>query len=120
LKGKILIADDEEACRELIRLALEPRGYEVIEAGDGEEALRRIAEEKPALVLLDIQLPKLDGHSVIEALRKDPALASVRVLAFSAHLTNDEAETAREAGFNGLVSKPVNIAELRDTVDRMF
>lgn len=120
MKRKILIADDEDACRELIRLALEPRGYEIIEASDGEEALRRIVELKPGLVLLDLQLPKLDGRSVIREVRKNPAVASTQVLAFSAHLTPNEEDAARSAGFDGLASKPVNIAKLRETVDQIF
>lgn len=120
MKATILIADDEEACRELIRMALEPRGYEVIEAADGEEALRRVRDDKPALALLDIQLPGLDGYSVMKAVRKDPALSSVRLMAFSAQLTDDDGEATSEAGFNGFISKPVNISKLREDVDRML
>lgn len=120
MKAKILIADDEAACRELIRLALEPRGYDVIEATDGEEALLRVAKERPDLVLLDIQLPKLDGYAVMRAVRGNPDLSSVRLMAFSAQLAGDETGTAAVAGFNGFASKPVNIAKLREAVAGML
>lgn len=119
MKAKILIADDEEACRELIQMALEPKGYKVIEARDGEEALRQIAAEKPDLVLLDIHLPKRDGISVLKEVRKNSALSSIRILAFSAQLSDGQDADSLANLFDGILNKPVNIADLRRIVDMM-
>ena len=82
---KILVAEDDLASRELIREILEARGYEVVEVGDGQEAVQKIAEKKPDLVLLDIQMPLLDGFGVLRQLRQDSRFASLPVVAVTSY-----------------------------------
>jgi len=83
--SKILVAEDNLANRELIPEILESCGHEVIEAEDGQQALERLKETKPDLVLLDIQMPVLDGYAVIRRLRQIPRFAGLKVVALTAY-----------------------------------
>lgn len=82
--AKILIADDEEANRMLLRAILSSRGHELLEASDGEEALRVARRERPDLVILDLFMPNTDGHQVVRALRSDPTTAFTQVALYTA------------------------------------
>jgi two-component system, cell cycle response regulator DivK len=83
--SKILVAEDNLPNRELIREILEAYGHEVIEAGDGRQALDELEKNLPDLVLLDIQMPVLDGYAVVREVRKTPRLATFKVLALTAY-----------------------------------
>src|ERR1700683_3518007 len=111
--GKIVVADDDRVGRELIREVLEMGGYEVIEAADGIEAVRCVREAEPDLVLVDIQMPRLDGYGVLRELRADPQFSGLRVVAVTAFAMQRDRQHARDAGFDGYISKPVDIAALR-------
>jgi CheY-like chemotaxis protein/anti-sigma regulatory factor (Ser/Thr protein kinase) len=76
----VLVVDDEEGSRQMLRRHVEKEGYEVVEAEDGEDALRKLAERRPALVLLDLFMPKMDGFELVQRLRKDPELKSLPVV----------------------------------------
>ncbi|MGH2704500.1 MAG: response regulator [Actinomycetota bacterium] len=76
----ILLVEDDPSVRELIKVLLEVEGYEIVEAADGQEALRRAAEERPSLMILDLMMPDVDGETVIGALKSEPTLASVPVI----------------------------------------
>jgi CheY-like chemotaxis protein len=117
---KILLVDDNDAVRELLREVLEGAGYEVQEAADGHEALERVEEIRPNLVMLDLQMPKLDGFSVLRALRANPRFASLRVVALTAYAMQGDQERVLGAGFDGYVAKPVDIAALRMEVRRFL
>jgi CheY-like chemotaxis protein len=117
---KIVVADDDRVGRELMREVLEMSGYEVIEAADGVEAVRRVREAAPDLVLVDIQMPRLDGYGVLRELRADPQFSGVRVVAVTAFAMGRDREQAREAGFDGFITKPVDIASLRTQIGRFF
>src|SRR5579875_2733297 len=80
----ILIADDRASSRELLRIVLERDGYSIIEAVDGQEAVKLAREKRPVLILLDLQMPRLDGYEVLSELRGDPRFAQVPVLALTA------------------------------------
>jgi CheY-like chemotaxis protein len=82
--AKILIADDEEANRILLRAILSSCGHELLEASDGEGALSVARRELPDLIILDLFMPNTDGHQVVRALRSDPATASTRVALYTA------------------------------------
>ena len=115
----ILIADDREEIRALVRETFEANGHAVIEAADGLQALTLIEECRPAVVLLDIEMPVMDGLTVLSRLRSDSRLSAVPVVAFTAHLSSsDDADRERilQADFDCFLSKPVNLNVLRQTV----
>jgi len=116
---RVLIVDDSPVTRELVREILETHGYEVIEAADGLTALRRIEEDRPNVVLLDLEIPQLDGYGVIRRVREDPRFVQLRVAAFTAHAMINERERALEAGFNDYITKPIRPAVLRSLVARL-
>jgi CheY-like chemotaxis protein len=119
---KVLIADDAAASRELIGTILESAGYEVAEAQDGAEALQSALAQRPDLIILDIQMPLLDGYAVLKALRTHPVLRSIPVvaLALTAGAMQDERQRALAAGFDLFITKPISIADLRVEVGRLL
>lgn len=117
---KILIADDRASSRELIREILEMAGYQVVEAADGAAALNMALELSPDLILLDIEMPALNGFNVVEKLREDPRFAATPVVALTASAMQGDREKALQAGFTGYISKPVRLAALRAEVARLL
>ena len=117
---RILVADDKDSSRELIRIILERSGYVVDEAADGEEAIRRATENVPDLILLDLQMPRLDGFGVLSALQKDERFRDKPVVALTAYAMQGDREKALDAGFTSYVTKPVNLVELRQHVDDLL
>lgn len=118
--SRILVADDNNASRELIREVLELSGYEVVEAADGREAVERARESLPDLLLLDIQMPRLDGYGVLRELRADARLSSVRTVALTAFAMQGDRERAMQAGFDGYITKPVDLPTLRREIKRLL
>ena len=116
---RVLLAEDNPMNRELIRDLLESACWQVTEAADGEEALRKLRETAPDLVLLDVQMPRLDGYAVLRRLRDDPRLAHLPVIALTAYAMRGDREQALAAGFDGYVSKPVDFRELRTEIERL-
>jgi two-component system cell cycle response regulator DivK len=119
-KSLILIADDRESSRELLRLVLERAGYEVVEAEDGEQALARARADHPDLILLDLQMPGLDGYEVLAALRREARFENLPVLALTASAMRGDRERIMEAGFTDYLAKPAGPEVLRETVARML
>jgi CheY-like chemotaxis protein len=117
---KVLMAEDSLVNRELLRELLESQGCEVDEAWDGEEALQRLAQKRPDIVLLDIGMPKLDGFGVIQRVRQDPQLADLPVLAVTAYAMRGDREKGLDAGFDGYLSKPVDGRLLFAEMDRLL
>jgi CheY-like chemotaxis protein len=117
---KILIAEDNAVNRELLRELLEVRGYTVVEACDGEEALRMIEQTQPDLLLLDIGMPLLDGFAVVRKVRENPRLASLPVVAVTAYAMQGDRERILNSNFDGYLSKPVNSRSLAEELDRLL
>ncbi len=117
---RILVADDNAASRDLLRYLLRGPGREILDARDGHEALAGIERHQPDVVLLDIQMPALDGYEVVARLRRDPRFRSVPVIAVTAQAMVGERERSLAAGFNEYMTKPVDGAALRRTVDRLL
>jgi two-component system cell cycle response regulator DivK len=117
---KILIAEDNPASSELMMEVLSGRGYELIEACDGRQALEKIEETEPDLVLLDIQLPILDGFAVLFQLRQNPRFAHLRVAAVTANAMKEDREKVLGAGFDAYITKPIDAAALRMQVDQLL
>jgi DNA-binding response OmpR family regulator len=108
----ILIIDDEDSIRSLLRLTLVRAGYEVIEAGSGEEGITLAQAKKPDLVLLDVMMPGMDGFAVCRFMRQDPALNNMPIIMLSARKDARSRQRSRQAGANGYLTKPWNPDEL--------
>jgi CheY-like chemotaxis protein len=119
-KPLVLIADDRPSSRELLGLVLERAGYEVIEAENGEQALERARSGNPDIVLLDLQMPGLDGYGVLAALRADARFVQLPVLALTASAMRGDREKILEAGFTDYLAKPAAPELVRATVARML
>jgi two-component system cell cycle response regulator DivK len=115
----ILVVEDNEKNLKLVRDLLRLRGYQVLEARTAEEGLRIAAQRTPDLVLMDIQLPDMDGISALNLLRADPASAAIPVAALTAFAMKDDRERFLSAGFDGYLPKPIDIRALADQV-RVF
>jgi two-component system, cell cycle response regulator DivK len=115
---RVLIVEDNERNMKLVRDILLALGYTPLEATSGEAALVLAAEEAPALVLMDIQLPDLDGAAALQRLRADERTAAIPVLALTAQAMEGDRERFLAAGFDGYLSKPVDVDELIATVQR--
>ena len=116
----ILIVEDNEKNRILARDMLESRGYETLETTTGEEGIRVAREHQPALVLLDIHLPGIDGIETFRRLRADPATAAIPVIAVTASAMPDDRAHIEEVGFDRYLSKPINIKLFLETVKEVI
>ncbi len=118
----ILVADDDPAIVRLVEVNLKLEGYDVITAGDGEEALRLVQEALPALVLLDVMMPKLDGYEVCERIRSDGRTRSVNVIMLTAKSLSADKIVGLTAGADDYVLKPFDplelVARVRSTLRR--
>lgn len=116
----ILLADDHLPNRELISEVVSSLGHRVVEASDGEEALQKAREISPDLILLDIQMPKLDGFEVLKRLRQDSGCASCPVVALTAYAMRGDREKGLAAGFDGYVTKPIDVAALMTEIEKLL
>src|SRR5439155_14957542 len=102
----------------LLRDVLTAKGYRVLEATSGEEAVARAASDDPGLVLMDVQLPGIDGVEALRRVRADSRTARIPVLALTAQAMDGDRERFLAAGFDGYLSKPIDVDELIETVRR--
>ena len=108
MRPKILVIEDNEQNLYLTTFILEKRGYEVIQASEGSEGIRLASQTTPDLILLDIQLPGMDGYEVAHALRNNLALEGVPIVAVTSYAMVGDRERALAAGCSGYVEKPIN------------
>ena len=114
----ILIVEDNEKNMKLVRDILRHNGYETIEAMTGEEGVRLAAERRPDLVLMDIQLPDIDGIEALRRIRAETTLDRVPVIAVSASVMPDDQQKIVNSGFEAFVTKPINLKQFLETVKR--
>ncbi|MDH3349449.1 MAG: response regulator [Desulfobulbaceae bacterium] len=114
----ILVVDDNEDSRELVVKVLKRQGYTLCMAIDGEDALIKVAQEQPDLILMDISLPKMDGHEVTRRLKNDIKFQDIPVIALTAHAMKGDREKSLAAGCDDYISKPFNIRELPDFIKK--
>ena len=119
---RILVVEDQEDNRQILRDLLSNAGFEMIEAEDGQQALTQAAKHKPDLILMDIQLPLLDGYEATRRIKADPALRSIPIIAVTSYaLSGDEAK-ARAAGCDDFIPKPYSprqlLAKVRQYLDQ--
>jgi two-component system cell cycle response regulator DivK len=116
----ILIVEDNEKNRRLVRDVLQFKGYETIETETGEEGVELARTRNPALVLMDIQLPGMDGISALKVLRQDPATRAIRVMAVTASAMTQDRQTILAAGFDAYQSKPINVKSFLEAVQELL
>lgn len=117
-KKTFLVVEDFEDSRFMMRRLLEMAGYQVLEASDGEQAVRMASEEHPALILMDLSLPKLDGLSATREIRKKRSLRDIPIVAVSAHDSPQTRAEALAAGCNEYVTKPIDFDNLNALLKR--
>ena len=116
----ILIVEDNEKNMKLVRDILQHKGHQTLEAMTGEEGIRLAREHKPDLVLMDIQLPDIDGITALRRIREDAALDSIPVLAVSASVMPDEQQMIVVSGFDAYITKPIALKSFVETVQRFL
>lgn len=120
MRARILLIEDNEQNRYLTRFLLERRGHEVLWAGTGPEGLALAASARPDLILLDIQLPGMDGYSVARTLKADPALCAIPVVAVTSYAMAGDREACLAAGAEGYLEKPIDPETFVDDVMRFL
>ena len=120
MKPIVLVVEDNERNRKLVRTILEFRGYEVIECEDGEPSLELARKHRPALILMDIQLPKMNGVEALLRLRADADTQDIPVVAVTASVTPSERERVVSAGFNAYIAKPIDVTTFGPMIDKVM
>ena len=120
MKEKVLIVEDNAQNMNLIEMTLRARDYTLLKATDGEEALDMARREHPDLIIMDIQLPKMDGLEVTSRLRRNPAFKHTPIIAVSAYAMKEDKERVIESGCDAYLSKPFSIHELRAVIAEML
>jgi two-component system, cell cycle response regulator DivK len=116
----ILIIEDNEKNRKLARDVLQVKGYLTIESETAEEGLKLAAEKSPALILMDIQLPGIDGITALKQLRADPQMKSIPVIAITASAMTHNRTTLLAEGFDGYQTKPISLKDFLSEVERVL
>ena len=119
-KGKILVVDDEIYIVHILDFSLGMEGYEVVTALDGEQALERVASERPDLIVLDIMMPKLDGYEVCRAVKSNPATKNVPVILLSAKGRNVDQKIGFEVGADDYITKPFSPRKLVERINSIL
>jgi two-component system, cell cycle response regulator DivK len=116
----VLLVEDTEDNRFMMRRLLEMAGYHVVEAMNGEEAVKLAKSESPHLILMDLSLPVIDGLAATRLIRKLPHCESTPIIAVSAHDTSDFQSEAIEAGCNSYVTKPIDFNDLEELIAKLL
>lgn len=117
---KILAVDDEKHIVRLVQVNLERQGYEVITAYDGKEALQKVEEERPDLIVLDVMMPYMDGFEVLQNLRRNPSTRDIPVIMLTAKAQDADVFRGWQSGVDCYLTKPFNPMELVSFVQRIF
>lgn len=117
MSGRVLVVEDNPLNRKLLRDVLAFRGYDVVEACSGEEGVELARSSAPDVVLMDLQLPGIDGYQALHRLRDDPACDPLAVIAVTAFAMQDDRDRALAAGFDGYLAKPIDVRRLVEQLD---
>ena len=112
MSKRILVVEDQEDNRQIVRDLLTAKDYEMTEAENGEEALAAVAKDRPDLILMDIQLPIMDGYEATRRIKADPSLSSIPIIAVTSYALSGDEEKAHAAGCNDYVPKPYSPRQL--------
>jgi CheY-like chemotaxis protein len=118
--AKILLVEDNEMNRDMLSRRLVKRGYEVVVAVDGREGVAKARAEAPALILMDMSLPLLDGWEATRELRADPATRTIPVIALTAHAMAGDREKALAAGCDDFDTKPIELERLLGKIEALL
>lgn len=118
--AKILLVEDDEMNRDMLSRRLIKRGYDVVIATDGEQGVAMAQSEGPAIVLMDMSLPVMDGWAATRALKEDPATAGIPIIALTAHAMSGDEEKARSAGCDDFDTKPVELQRLLGKIESLI
>ncbi len=120
MKEKILIVEDNPESMRLLEMVLRAKNYTLLKATDGEEALDIAMRERPDLIIMDIQLPKMNGLEVTRKLRETPAFSHTPIIAITAYAMKGDKERVIDAGCDAYLSKPINTRELPEIIAGML
>jgi CheY-like chemotaxis protein len=120
VKNKVLVVDDDESNRYMLSRRLEFRGYLVVTATDGREAVERARTEAPCLILMDVTLPVLDGLAATRELKSVPELKGIPIIALTAHAGPEDRDRAREAGCDDYDTKPIEFDRLERKMENLL
>ena len=120
MSQRILYIEDNPDNRLLIRRVLQAEGYEVLEAVDGQAGMERAAEIRPDLILMDINLPEIDGYEVTARLKQLPGLSRIPIIAVTANVMKGDREKTLAAGCDGYIQKPIDIDLLPGQIERFL
>jgi len=120
MRATILYVEDNFDNRMLVRRVLEAEGYRVVEAEDGTQGIERLKSEIPDLVLMDINLPEVDGYEVTKRFKQLPSMAKVPVIAMTANVMKGDREKTLAAGCDGYIPKPIDIDTLPDQIAKFL
>jgi two-component system cell cycle response regulator DivK len=120
MSRRILVVEDQEDNRRILHDLLTNAGYEIVQAENGEEALKAAAAERPDLILMDIQLPLLDGYEATRRIKADPALRAIPIIVVTSYALSGDESKARAAGCDAYITKPYSpraiLAKIREYV----
>ena len=117
---KILLVEDHEMNRDMLSRRLQKKGYEVVIAADGQQGITMAQSEAPALILMDMSLPVLDGWEATRQLKATPGTRSIPIIALTAHAMSGDRERAMEAGADDFDTKPVDLARLLEKIEALL
>jgi CheY-like chemotaxis protein len=115
---KILIADDSDIMRKIAKISLEKGGFNIIEASNGVEALEKASAEKPDLIILDAEMPEMDGWEACKAIKAIAELKAVPVFMCTGHDLSEELNTLTEVGADGFITKPYDVNMIIEKVNK--
>jgi two-component system alkaline phosphatase synthesis response regulator PhoP len=116
-RGKVLVVDDEEYIQHILNFSFSAEGYEVMTAGDGEEAIKKAKSTKPDVIVLDIMMPKMDGYAACKQIKSDPVTKSIPVILLTAKGRDVDRKLGTEAGADDYVVKPFSPGRLIERVE---
>lgn len=114
----ILVVEDNELNMQLVKCLLPEEDYEVLEAADAKMCFQQARKRKPDLILMDIQLPDIDGLTAMKTMREDPLLGDVPVVILSSYSLQSDKEDAQAAGCSGYITKPIDIQMFLETIEK--
>lgn len=119
-KGTILYVEDNSDNRMLVRRILLAEGYSLLEAGNADDALKALAATRPDAILMDINMPGIDGYTLTSMIRSLPGFASIPIIAITANVMRGDREKTLEAGCDGYIQKPIDIDQLTREIERFL
>jgi two-component system cell cycle response regulator DivK len=119
-KSIILYVEDNRENRVLVRRVLEAEGYRMTEASNADDAMKNIHETRPSLILMDINMPDVDGYALTARIKATPGFASVPIIAVTANVMRGDRERSLEAGCDGYIQKPIDIDILSQQIERFL